>query len=293
MDLDDIVILSGARLPIGRFGGSLHEFRVYELGAKAIAEAVRRAQLKPADVDEVFVAHNRQSGNGPNPGRTAAVLGGIPETVPAHTINMACPAGLRATIEAAQAIRLNECETAVVCGMESMSTIPHILTGARWKPYRSGDIVVQDEFFSMVDPLSGMGAIELAEHTASKYGVSRQEQEQFAVESHRKAATAWEKGWYDAEVVAVEIAETNEKSAVVFSKDECVRPDVSPQKMAKLPPARKGGRERLEANGIDVPRDASGSARQQGQGAVAEHPAPLVPGDPQPVLDVAVNLRRV
>lgn len=124
MNLNDVVITGGARLPIGRFGGSLREFKVYDLGAKAIEAAVARSGAAPEDIDEVFVAHNRQSGNGPNPGRTAAVFGGIPKNVPAHTINMACPAGLRATVEAAQALQLGQIGAAVVCGMESMSTIP-------------------------------------------------------------------------------------------------------------------------------------------------------------------------
>jgi acetyl-CoA C-acetyltransferase len=241
MDLDDIVLLAGARLPIGRFGGALKDFRVYELGARAIAETVRRAGIRPEDVDEVFVAHNRQSGNGPNPGRTAAVLGGIPARVPAHTINMACPAGLRAAIEAAQAIRLGECEVAVVCGMESMSTIPHLLLGARWKAFRTGPIVIEDEFFSMVEPLSGMSTIELAEHTAGKYGISRREQEEFAVESHVKATRAWQNGWYDAEVAAVEVAPAEGGATGRFAKDECFRHDASIERMAKLAPAKKGG----------------------------------------------------
>jgi acetyl-CoA C-acetyltransferase len=241
IDLSDVVILSGARLPIGRFGGSLRDFKGYELGAKAIAEAVRRARVGSDGVDEVFVAHNRQSGNGPNPGRTAAVLGGIPARVPAHTINMACPAGLRAAIEAAQAIRLGECETAVVCGMESMSTIPHVLLGARWKAFRTGPIVIEDEFFSMVEPLSGMSTIELAERTAAKYGISRREQEELALESHAKATRAWQEGWYDAEVVAVEVASAEGGATSRFAKDECFRPDATLERMAKLPPAKKGG----------------------------------------------------
>ena len=101
MKLEDIVMVGATRLPIGRFGGSLRDFPVYDLGAMVIAEALKRSGLGADSVDEVFVAHNRQSGNGPNPGRTAAVRGGIPTSVPAHTINMACPAGLRATVEAA------------------------------------------------------------------------------------------------------------------------------------------------------------------------------------------------
>lgn len=241
MELSDVVIASGVRLPIGKFGGSLRDFRAYELGARVIPEALRRAGIAPTQVDEVFVSHNRQSGNGPNPGRTAAVLGGIPESVPAHTINMACPAGLKATIAASQAIRLGEAEIALVVGMESMSTIPHILVGARWKPFRSGDIVIQDEFYSMIEPLSGKGTVALAELTAQKYKISRAEQEEFALESHRKAARAWENGWFDAEVLPIEVPANEEHPAFLLTKDECFRPDASLEAMAKLKPVHEGG----------------------------------------------------
>lgn len=241
MKLEDIVMVGATRLPIGRFGGSLRDFPVYDLGAMVIAEALKRSGLGADSVDEVFVAHNRQSGNGPNPGRTAAVRGGIPTSVPAHTINMACPAGLRATVEAAQAMVLGECETAVVCGMESMSTIPHILPNARWKPLRSGNLVVQDEFFGMVEPLSGLSAMGLAEHTAAKYDISREEQELFALESHHKAARAWGEGWYDDEVMSVPIEAAQGEPARTFERDECFRADASLEKMAKLKVASEGG----------------------------------------------------
>lgn len=241
MDLNDIVIVSGARLPIGRFGGNLRDFKVYELGAKAIKAAVARAGVAPDVVDEVFVAHNRQSGNGPNPGRTAAVFAGIPKNVPAHTINMACPAGLRATVEAAQALQLGQIETAVVCGMESMSTIPHILPNARWQTFRTGNIVIEDEFFSAVEPLSGLSALGLAERTADKFGISRADQEAYAVESHHKAAAAWAEGWFDGEIAPVEIPESRSAATSLFEKDECFRADTSLEKMAKLKPALKDG----------------------------------------------------
>lgn len=241
MDLKDIVVLSGARLPIGKFGGSLRGYRVFELGAIAIAEAVRRAGIAPSVVDEVFVACNRQSGNGPNPGRSAAVLAGLPTGAPAHTINMACPAGLRAVIEAAQAMQLNECTTAVVCGMESMSTIPHILTDARWTPTRSGDITIRDEFFSMSEPLSGMRPIELAERTASKYGIGRAEQEEFAADSHRKAARAWVEGWLADEVVPVAARTTAASTQELLRVDECIRANVALERMRDLEPVHPGG----------------------------------------------------
>jgi acetyl-CoA C-acetyltransferase len=241
MKLNDVVITGGARLPIGRFGGSLREFKVYDLGAKAIEAAVARSGAAPEDIDEVFVAHNRQSGNGPNPGRTAAVFGGIPKNVPAHTINMACPAGLRATVEAAQALQLGQIGAAVVCGMESMSTIPHILPNARWQTFRTGNIVIEDEFFSAVEPLSGLSALGLAERTAEKFGISRADQEAYAVESHLKAAAAWNAGWFDDEVVPVEIPETRSTAATYFEKDECFRADSSIEKLARLKPALKDG----------------------------------------------------
>ncbi len=241
MNLNDIVIIGGCRLPIGRFGGSLRDFKVYVLGAKAIEAAVAGSTLPPEDVGEVFVAHNRQSGNGPNPGRTAAVFAGIPARVPAHTINMACPAGLRATVEAAQAVQLGEIDAAVVCGMESMSTIPHILPNARWETFRSGNIVIEDDFFSTVEPLSGLSALGLAERTAQKFGISREQQETYAVESHRKAATAWEQGWFDDEVIPIELPANKSRASIQFQKDECFRADTSTEKMSQLKPALTDG----------------------------------------------------
>jgi len=241
MNLSDIVIVSGVRLPIGRFGGTLRDFKVYELGANAIEAAVARSGLPPGEIDEVFVAHNRQSGNGPNPGRTAAVFAGIPTNVPAHTINMACPAGLRATVEAAQALQLGQIKTALVCGMESMSTIPHILPNARWQTFRTGNIVIEDEFFAAVEPLSGLSALGLAERTAEKFGISREEQEAYAVESHHKAAAAWDQGWFDDEVVSIEIPETKSTALSRFAEDECFRADTSIAKMSKLKPVLADG----------------------------------------------------
>jgi len=273
MDLGDVVIVSGARLPIGKFGGSLRDFRVYELGALAIAAALRRAGLTTDAVDHVFVASNRQSGNGPNPGRTAAVLAGLPAHIPAHTVNMACPAGLRAVIEAAQAIRLGECRTAVVCGMESMSTIPHILTGARWTAARSGDIVIRDEFFSMVEPLSGMGAVELAEHTAARYGITRAEQERFALQSHYKAAKAWQAGWLIEEVVGVDIPGTGSSPAPLLEADECIRTGLTAERLAALAPVREGGT--VTAATASAVTDGAGAVILSGRDAV--HRAGLEP----------------
>ncbi|MDR7463591.1 MAG: thiolase family protein [Armatimonadota bacterium] len=241
LPLDEVVFASAVRLPLGKFGGSLRDMRVYQLGAAVIPEALRRAGVRPDQVVEVFVSHNRQSGNGPNPGRTAAVLGGIPVSVPAHTINMACPAGLMATVAAARTIRLEEADVALVIGMESMSTIPHLLRNARWRTFRRGDIVLEDEFFSMVDPLSQMGTVALAERTAAKYRISRQEQERYAVESHRRAARAWQAGWFAEEVVPIEVPPTDEREAFTFTRDECYRPDASLDAMARLKPVLEGG----------------------------------------------------
>lgn len=241
MNLNDIVIVSGARLPIGRFGGSLRDFKVYELGAQAIEASVARSGLPRDAINEAFVAHNRQSGNGPNPGRTAAVFAGLPASVPAHTINMACPAGLRATVEAAQALQLGQIESAVVCGMESMSTIPHILPNARWQTFRSGNIVIEDEFFGAVEPLSGLSALGLAERTAAKFRISREAQEAYAVESHQKAAKARDEGWFDEEVIGIELPATKPGDRSRFEKDECIRADASVEKMARLKPALTDG----------------------------------------------------
>src|SRR3990172_5294608 len=132
VELSDVVAISAVRTPMGRFGGTLKDIASYDLGAAAIRAALQRAGVAGDGIDDVTLGSCRQAGNGPNPARTAAIRAGIPVSVPVQTINMACPSGMRCIVTASQAIRLGDIKTAVVGGMDSMSTIPYLLKDCRW-----------------------------------------------------------------------------------------------------------------------------------------------------------------
>ncbi|MCZ7567282.1 MAG: thiolase family protein [Ardenticatenaceae bacterium] len=241
MGIKDIVIAGAVRLPIGRFGGSLKDCPVYELGASAIRGLIERTGIDPKAIGEVILACNRLDGVGLNPARTAAHFAGVPESVPAHTVVMVCPAGLKALALATQAIRLGEAEVIVAGGMESMSNMPHILKGARFDGFRRGDIVLQDSFASLVDPTCGLHVGQIAELTAERWGISREEQDQYACSSHRKASQGWAEGVFANEVLPVMLP-GKDGSDRRFSEDESYRPDVSLEKLARLPPAFENGK---------------------------------------------------
>jgi acetyl-CoA C-acetyltransferase len=241
MNMQEVVIVSAVRLPIGRFGGSLRDLKVYDLGGHAISAAVKKAGINVNQVDEVIMSHTRQDGTGPNPARTAAVLAGIPVNVPAHTVNKVCTAGIKAMALATQAIRLGDAEVIVCGGMESMSNIPHLLRGARWHGFRLTNIVLEDAFLYLSDPVCGLTPGLCAERAAEKWNISKEDQERVGYESHMKAAKAWKKGIFDQEVVPVIIPGTKERPEFLFSQDECYREDVKLEKMIKLPSAFKEG----------------------------------------------------
>ncbi len=236
MELSDVVAISAVRTPMGKFGGSLRDVLVYDLGALVIKEALQRAKVKGEDINEVVFGNCRQAGNGPNPSRTAAVRGGIPVSKPTHTINMACPSGMKTVALAAQSIRLGESEIVLAGGMESMSTIPYLLKNARWEGFKMGDKVLMDGWGDNVDPLCNLGMGQTAENLVKKYGISREEQDRFALSSHHKAAAAWEKGFYNEEVVSVEV-KNNKAGPSNFSRDETIRADSTLEKLASLKPA--------------------------------------------------------
>ena len=239
MELSDIVAISAVRTPMGRFGGTLKDTAAYDLGAVAIRAALERAGLAGDGIDDVMLGSCRQAGNGPNPARTAAVRGGIPVTVPVQTINMACPSGMRCITMASQAIRLGDYKTAVVGGMDSMSTIPYLLKDCRWSGFKMGDRTLLDGWADSIDPLCGVGMGATAENLVDKYKIPREQQDQFALESHQKAGKAQSKGWFDAEIVPVEVPAVGRQPAVLFEKDETIRADTSLEKLAKLRPAFK------------------------------------------------------
>jgi acetyl-CoA C-acetyltransferase len=239
MNLKDIVAISACRTPMGNFGGTLKNMDSYTIGAAAIKAAVERAGLKPSDVQDVILGSCRQAGNGVNPARTASVLGGIPKSVPAITLNMACPSGMRAIAMASQQIRLGDHEVVLVGGFDSMSTIPFLLKGARWAGFKMGDRKLEDGWSDSVDRVIGQGMGQTAENLVEKYQLTRLEMDEFAANSHNKAHQAWEKGLFAGEVVPIMVPPEGKGEPVAFTKDETIRWPIDVEKMGKLPAAFK------------------------------------------------------
>jgi acetyl-CoA C-acetyltransferase len=234
------VILAAVRTPIGRYLGGLSSFTAPQLGGKVIAEAVRRAGIAADAVDEVIMGQVVQGGSGQAPARQALIAGGIPATTSAITINEVCGSGLRAVMLAAQAIRAGDRQALVAGGQESMSSAPHYVFGMR-QGIKAGNQTMVDGMIH--DGLwcsfgcNHMG--EYAEYTADKAGVSRQDQDAFAVDSHRKAIAAADAGKFDAEILPITVGG---KQPVTVSRDESPRKDTSADTLAKLKPAfRKDG----------------------------------------------------
>jgi acetyl-CoA C-acetyltransferase len=239
--MDGVVILGAARTPIGSFGGSLADVPAPRLAATAIAEALRRAGVGPDQVGEVIMGNVLSAGQGMNPARQAALMAGLPESVPATTVNMVCGSGLKAVAMAAQAIGSGEVEVAVAGGMENMSAAPYLLPRARFG-YRMGhgqmlDHMILDGLWCALEDCH-MG--DTAENVAREYEISREEQDRFAWESQSKAARAWREGRFAEEVVPVPVP--GRMGASVVDRDEHVRPDTSPETLARLRPVfRRGG----------------------------------------------------
>jgi acetyl-CoA C-acetyltransferase len=237
--MDQPVILSAVRTPIGKFMGGLSPLSAPELGAKVVAEVVRRAGIEPKQVDETIMGNVVQAGLGQNPARQAALRGGLDPRVAAMTINKVCGSGLKAVGLAAQGIALGESEIVVAGGMESMSNCPYLLKGAR-SGYRLGN---QEIFDSMIvdglwDVYDNYHMGQTAEFVAEKYSISRQEQDQFALDSHRKAVRATKSCFVSGQIVPVEIPQ-KKGEPVVVKTDESPREDTSLEVLGRLKPAFK------------------------------------------------------
>ncbi len=231
----DVFILSAVRTPIGKFGGSLAAFTAADMGAIAATAAMQRAGIRPEQVNETIFGNARQAGGGPNPARQISIRSGVPKEVPAYTVNQACASGLKAIALGYQEIGYHNAECMLVGGTESMSRLPYYLDGARWG-YRLGnqelvDGMYRDGFFC---PLSKMVMGETAEVLADLYKISREEQDEYALCSQKRAQVALESGRFDDEIVPVEIE--SKKGKVVFSRDEHPFLGATLEKMAKLPP---------------------------------------------------------
>ena len=255
----EAVIVSAVRTAVGKFQGSLQGFRAPQLGAMAVREAVRRAGLGEAAesgsergaarapelavIDECIMGCVLQAGLGQAPARQAAIFAGLPPQVGALTINKVCGSGLKAVSLAAQAIQTGDAEVVVAGGMESMSNAPYVLQQAR-TGYRMGngalvDVMVHDGLWDVYNNFH-MGAA--AEMVAEKYGITRQEQDAFAAESHQRAAAATAAGRFRQEILPVEIPGAKKGDAArIFATDEAVRPDTTEETLARLKPAFKDG----------------------------------------------------
>jgi len=237
--VNDVVILSAVRTPVGTFAGSLAAVPVVKLGAVAIAEALRRAGLQPDEVDEVIMGLVLSAGVGQGPARQAAMAAGIPVTTPATTVNKVCGSGLKTVALAAQAVALGDADVVVAGGMESMNGAPYLLAKAR-SGYRMGNDTLIDSMIeeglwcAFEDHHMGMWA----ENIATEFEVSRADQDEFAAASHQKAARAWDTGVMAEEVVPVELPQ-RKGPPVLFEKDEHIRPDTTVEKLAALRPAFK------------------------------------------------------
>jgi len=230
------VILSACRTPIGRYLGGLAPLAAPQLGAIAIREAVRRAGIEAATLDDVIMGHVVQGGTGQAPARQAMIHAGVPGTVPAMTINKVCGSGLKAVMLAAQAIKAGDAAAVVAGGMESMSGAPHYLFNYRGG-IKAGNQTVVDGMIhdGLWDSFGNNHMGEYAEYTATKAGVSREDQDAFALASHQKAVAAQAAGKFTAEIVPVEVA--GRKGTVTVAADESPRADTSLEALAKLKPA--------------------------------------------------------
>ena len=239
---DDVVIISGCRTPVGKFQGSLSDLSATQLGAIVVREAVKRAKLDPKLVDECIMGNVVSAGLGQNPARQAALFGGIPPEVGAMTVNKVCGSGLKAVALAAQAIETGNSEIVVAGGMESMTNAPYLLPQAR-KGYRLGnaqivDSMVHDGLWDIYNDYH-MGIT--GENVAEKYGITREEQDEFAVNSHRKAVAAIKECRFKSQIVPVELTPKKKGGGapVIFDKDESPREDTTIETLRALKPAFK------------------------------------------------------
>jgi acetyl-CoA C-acetyltransferase len=239
--MERAVILEGARTPIGRFLGSFSETTAVELGTIAAKEALRRAAVPSDEIDHTIVGHARQAGNGPNTGRQVSIHAGVPAEVSAYTVNIACGSGMKAVQVGAQQIALGDSEVVLAGGMENMTRVPFLLDRMR-TGYRMGNATVHDAMYrdGLLDPLCGLVMGETAENLVDRFDLTREEQDEFALESQGKAAAG--AGARAAEIVSVEAKDPSGRGTIAVSEDEHPRPDTTLQGLAKLAPVfREGG----------------------------------------------------
>jgi acetyl-CoA C-acetyltransferase len=239
--LEDIVIVAAVRTPVGKFQGAFSDLSATQLGAIAVREAVKRAKVEPAQVDECIMGNVVSAGLGQNPARQAALNGGLLPEVSALTINKVCGSGLKAVALAAQSIQTGNAEIVVAGGMESMTNAPYLLPQGR-SGFRLGNAVAVDSMVhdGLWDAFNNYHMGITAENVAEKYNITREEQDEYALNSHRKAASAWKECRFSSQVVPVEVpAKKKGQQPVLVERDESIREDASLEALRALKPAFK------------------------------------------------------
>jgi acetyl-CoA C-acetyltransferase len=232
--MERAVVLEGARTPIGKFLGAFADLPAVDLGVAAAKEALRRANVEARQVEQTIVGHARQAGNGPNTGRQVSIGTGVPQEVAAYNVNLACGSGMKALQLGADQIALGNSEIVLVGGMENMTRVPFLLPQLR-RGYRLGDTEAVDAMYrdGLLDPLCGLVMGETAENLVDMYDISREEQDEFALESQRKAEDGAARR--AAEIVPVDLPDPKD-GAVTVTEDEHPRPGTTMESLAKLPP---------------------------------------------------------
>jgi acetyl-CoA C-acetyltransferase len=238
MPASEVVIVGAARTPIGRYGGAFRQVHPAELGAVAVRAALERAGVLAEQIGEVIIGHARQAGSGPNPARQVVRRAGLPDSVPAYTINKACASGMQAVASAAQSILLGESAAVVAGGIESMSRMPHIVDSedGRWG-HRMGNFPLVDAMYrdGFTCSLSGMIMGETAEVLAREYGITREASDAYALETQRRAAVASAEGRFTAEIAPVPVVDAKGRSTTMMA-DEHPRPETTIEQLGKLAP---------------------------------------------------------
>lgn len=235
---NEAVILSAVRTPIGKFQGGLSGIPATQLGAIAVKAAMERAGINPEEIEEVIMGNVVQAGEGQAPARQAGIHGGVPPSVGATTVNKVCGSGLKAAMLSAQAIRAGDADLFVAGGFESMSRAPYLISG-RSGELKFGNQTLTDALLNdgLWDPFENWGMGMAAEFIADEYEVTREAMDQFALRSHERAVEAQEKGWFNAEIVPVQIA--GRKGVIEVTQDEGPRKDATLEALSKLKPAFK------------------------------------------------------
>jgi acetyl-CoA C-acetyltransferase len=232
----DVLVLSGTRTPIGKYGGGLASVPPCDLGATVVREAVSRAGVEPGQVGHtVFGNVIHTETRDMYLGRVVSVNGGLPVETPAFTLNRLCGTGLQAIVSAAQAIALGDCDVAVAGGAESMSRGQYWVPGLRWGQRMQDGVVIDAVIGALTDPFDDCHMGVTAENVAQDFGVSREDQDALAAESHRRAAAAADAGYFKEQITPIEVK--GRKGTVTVDSDEHIRPDVSVDDLAKLKPA--------------------------------------------------------